>query len=167
MYKIFATILIMASLLFAGSHTQLTNNQYHIVYGISPDCDSNSSDTIGPIALTEAKYFSFGFGGNRITGGDTAIIDSGFTVNTYMASAEDSSKMFRPVTADSVIDIFGSGSFDDRAVPKVKGLELPAMPFVYFVITRTDTDVNVLDFKNSAGVADNTIMTFSIIKENR
>ena len=160
----FAVGLVVASV-WAGSIYNSRQSSGHVVYSILPECIAEASDTIGPISLNNARYFSISVAMNRLTGPDTAIIDSGVFVRAYVANERDSSKMFTPITADSLVNFWGDDTLDIRTTSISKALTLPTAPWLFLVITRWDTNADTLDFKTAAGVQDSSAMHFSITSE--
>lgn len=152
--------LLFAFTIYAGSWVQLSNQGNSYVYGIKPSCAASASDTITAIDISRAKHFSIGFRGNAVVHSDTAIIDSGFTVNIYLSDTENGTDFYTPSTEDSVTSIY-----DSRAKASVKGLTLDAKPFVHLVVKRTDTNSGTLDFKTAQNAVQDSILTFTIITD--
>lgn len=157
--KVVSIIGLAATLLFSGSTKLKSSKSGHIVYYVIPACDSASSDTCGPISLAYAKNFSLKYCGSALTGQDTAIAESSFTVRMYMADENNNTDLITPNSADSVYDPFGSGSIDNHDACMSKGLELDAAPYVSIVFTRTDKNPIVFDTDTDS------VFTFHVVRE--
>ena len=164
-FKVLLIVAFMISATLAGGKAVLSTQGDQTLYGILPSCANSASDTIPAISLKSARYFSIAFKGNALDHKDTAIVDSGFTVRAYLSSSTATTALITPNSADSVIDPFGSGSFDDRTTARSKALSLDAHPYLVLVFNRTDTNAEVLDFEQASGSVDSTIFTVTIIKE--
>lgn len=157
--KVVSIIVLSATVLFSGNIKLKSSRSGHVVYYVVPACDSASSDTCGPISLAYAKNFALKYCGSALTGQDTAIAESSFTVRMFLADGNSNTNLITPTGADSVYDPFGSGSIDNHDACRSKGLELDAAPYVSIVFTRTDINPIVFDTDTDS------VFTFHIVRE--
>ena len=160
--KIIAIVLLAIVALSAGTIESMNSGSGHRTWAIKPACLHSASDTIGPIFLNDANYFSVNFNFKALTHLDTAIIDSGIIVKFRTSPSRNPELMCIPNTADSTVKPFDSNdTLTTRTKAISKGLTLDQNPFGWIVFERWDTNADTLDFVDSSGVLD-TAMTFGI-----
>lgn len=154
-------VVLMVSMLFAGGgEVLITKNgadgSGHRAYALLPNCGPNSADTVGPINLSHAKFFSTSLKLGGLTGGDSAIIDSGITINVRLSATRLKADMVTPTTVDSALSFKGSATINTATGSALKSMTLDPMKYIWYIFTRTDTNVDTLAFTDSTTAILNT-----------
>jgi len=146
----------------AGDFVKIDQTAHVRTYGIRPECLNSAADTIGPIELEGSSYWSVNLALTKLTGKDTAIVDSGFEIHARSSYSKKKSDITKPNSADSVINFWGDADVDNRAENKSKALALDAARYLWLIFVRTDTNADTLDYKNDNGIAAMDATTLSI-----
>jgi hypothetical protein len=164
--KFFLMVLLLFTVSFSGSFVILSNDNGVVTYGIKPLCKPAALDTVGPLSIADGEYVSINYLGKKLSGRDTAIVDSGFQLMIKGSNTTSKLDISNFSTADSLIRFFGSDSVKTRGINKYKNLSLDLPKNLWLVFKRWDTNTDTLDCKNSLGKRDSTIFTVNL-KKNR